>query len=93
LLYSNNYASKELNTAKRSITNSYPVDLANPSNVSSIILDNAAFGLSRAEIREFPQQIQAVTMAQMQQVIQDLIQPENLVIVTAGPGETVPKGS
>jgi zinc protease len=83
----------ELNTAKRSITNSYPVDLANPSNVSSIILDNAAFGLSRAEIREFPQQIQAVTMAQMQQVIQDLIQPENLVIVTAGPGETVPKGS
>jgi zinc protease len=83
----------ELNTAKRSITNSYPVDLANPSNVSSIILDNAAFGLSRAEIREFPQQIQAVTMAQMQQIIQDLIQPENLVIVTAGPGETVPKGS
>ncbi|WP_414568155.1 M16 family metallopeptidase [Nostoc sp. CCY 9925] len=82
----------ELNTAKRSITNSYPVDLANPSNVSSIILDNAVLGLSRAEIREFPQQIQAVTMAQMQQVIQDLIKPENLVIVTTGPGETVPKG-
>ncbi|MFN6535160.1 MAG: M16 family metallopeptidase [Nostoc sp. EkiNYC01] len=82
----------ELNAAKRSITNSYPVDLANPSNVSSIILDNAALGLSRAEIREFPQQIQAVNMAQIKQVIEDLIKPENLVIVTAGPGETVPKG-
>ncbi len=82
----------EFNTAKRSLTNSYPVDLANPSNVSSIILDNAVLGLSRSEIRDFPQRIQAVTMAQMQQAIQDLIKPENLVIVTAGPGETVPKG-
>jgi zinc protease len=68
------------------------VDLANPSNVSSIILDNAVLGLSRSEIRDFPQRIQAVTMAQMQQAIEDLIKPENLVIVTAGPGEIVPKG-
>jgi zinc protease len=83
----------EFNTAKRSISNSYPVDLANPSNVSSIILDNAVLGLSRSEIREFPQRIQAVTMADMQKAIEDLIKPENLVIVTAGPGNTVPKGS
>ena len=83
----------EFNAAKRSITNSYPVDLANPSDVSSIILDNAVLGLSRSEIREFPQRIQAVTMAQMQQAIEDLIKPQNLIIVTAGPGETVPKGS
>ncbi|BDI19900.1 peptidase M16 [Nostoc cf. commune SO-36] len=83
----------EFNTAKRSITNSYPVDLANPSNVSSIILDNAVLGLSRSEIREFPQRIQAVTMADMQKAIEDLIKPENLVIVTAGPGDSVTKGS
>ncbi|MEA5624497.1 pitrilysin family protein [Nostoc sp. UHCC 0251] len=83
----------EFNTAKRSITNSYPVDLANPSDVSSIILNNAVFGLSRSEIRDFPQRIQAVTMAQMQQAIEDLIKPENLVIVTAGPGEAASKGS
>ncbi|WP_412981969.1 M16 family metallopeptidase [Nostoc sp. UIC 10607] len=82
----------EFNTAKRSITNSYPVDLANPSNVSSIILNNAVLGLSRSEIREFSQRIQAVTMPQMQQAIEDLIKPENMVIVTAGPGDTVPKG-
>ncbi|MEH2391487.1 MAG: pitrilysin family protein [Nostoc sp.] len=81
----------EFNTAKRSITNSYPVDLANPSDVSSIILSNAILGLSQAEIREFPQKIQAVTMVQLQQAIEDLIKPENLVIVTAGPGDTVPK--
>ncbi|HYX17806.1 MAG TPA: pitrilysin family protein [Nostoc sp.] len=83
----------EFNAAKRSITNSYPVDLANPSNVSSIILDNTVLGLSRSEIRDFPQRIQAVTMAQMQQAIEDLIKPESLIIVTAGPEETVLKGS
>ncbi|QLE56610.1 pitrilysin family protein [Nostoc sp. TCL26-01] len=83
----------ELNAAKRSITNSYPVDLANPSDVSSIILDNAVLGLSTSELREFPQRIQAVTMANVQQAIQDFIKPENLVIVTAGPGNIVSEGS
>ncbi|MBD2596874.1 insulinase family protein [Nostoc spongiaeforme FACHB-130] len=81
----------ELNTAKRSITNSYPVELANPSEVTSIILNNAVLGLSPAEIREFPRRIQAVNMTQIQQVIKDLIQPENVVIVTAGPGDTASK--
>jgi len=83
----------ELNSAKRSITNSYPVDLASPSEVANIILDNSIYGLSPAEIREFPKRIEAVTMTQVQQAIQELIHPENLVIVTAGPGDTVPKGS
>ncbi|HLO83722.1 MAG TPA: pitrilysin family protein [Nostocaceae cyanobacterium] len=77
----------ELNTAKRSITNSYPVELASPNEVSSIILNNAVLGLSPEEIRTFPQRIQAVTMADVKQVITDLIKPENLVIVTAGPDE------
>ncbi|WP_026082813.1 M16 family metallopeptidase [Mastigocladopsis repens] len=76
----------ELNTAKRSITNSYPVDLANPSNVASIILDNAVYGLSQEEIREFPKRIETVTLDQVQQAIEELIQPDKLVIVTAGPG-------
>ncbi|HEY9803383.1 MAG TPA: pitrilysin family protein [Leptolyngbyaceae cyanobacterium] len=82
----------EVNTAKRTITNSYPVELANPSEVSSIILDNSVYGLSASEIREFPQRIQAVTMADVQQAIKDLIKPENLVVVTAGPGNITPSG-
>lgn len=76
----------ELNTAKRSITNSYPVELANPSNVANMILENAVYGLSQAEIREFPKRIQAVTLPQVQQAIQELIQPDKLVITTAGSG-------
>jgi zinc protease len=75
----------ELNAAKRSITNSYPVDLANPSDVAGMVLDNSVFGLSTTELRDFPKQIDAVTMTDVQKVIQDLIQPDNLVILTAGP--------
>ena len=81
----------EFNTAKRAITNSYPVNLANPSDVSSIILENSVYGLSASEIRDFPKRINAVTMAQVQQAIQEFIQPDKLVIVTAGPGDAVQK--
>ncbi|ARV61840.1 peptidase M16 [Nostocales cyanobacterium HT-58-2] len=75
----------ELNTAKRSITNSYPVDLANPGNVANMVLENAVSGLSQTELREFPKRIQAVTQEQVQQAIQELIHPDKLVIITAGP--------
>jgi zinc protease len=75
----------ELNAAKRSITSSYPVDLANPNSVAGQILMNAVYGLDRDEIRQFPEQIEAVTLEQVNQVIRDLIHPDNLVIVTAGP--------
>jgi zinc protease len=78
----------ELEAAKRSLTSSYPVDLSNPSSLVSEIASNATYGLSRDEIRQFPQQIEAVTIAQVQQTIQELIHPDQLVIVTAGPGET-----
>ena len=78
----------ELDAAKRSITSSYPVDLSNPSSLVSEIASNATYGLSRDEIRQFPQQIEAVTIAQVQQTIRELIHPDQLVIVTAGPGET-----
>jgi zinc protease len=76
----------ELDAAKRSLTSSYPVDLADPSSLVSEIAGNATYGLSLDEIRQFPQQIEAVTMAQVQQAIQELIHPDKLVIVTAGPG-------
>ncbi|BAZ02365.1 peptidase M16 domain-containing protein [Tolypothrix tenuis PCC 7101] len=82
----------EFNTAKRSLTNSYPVELANPSDLASTILSNSVFGLSPKEIREYPQRIESVKMSDVQEVIQELIKPENVVIVTAGSPPTVSKG-
>jgi zinc protease len=44
-------------------------------------------------LSQFPVKIGAVTAAQVQQVIEDFIQPDKLVIVTAGPGpEVIKKG-
>jgi zinc protease len=76
----------ELENAKRSLTSSYPVDLANPSDLAGVILNNTVTGLDPKELRQFPAKIEAVTPAQIQQVIQDFIRPESLVVVTAGPG-------
>jgi zinc protease len=79
----------EVETAKRSITSSYPVELSDPGTLVSELASNAAYGLSRDEIQKFPQQIEAVTIAQVQRAIQELIHPDRLVIVTAGPGAAV----
>ncbi len=83
----------ELENAKRSIKNSYPVELASPSNVADAILSNVVVGLGLEELSQFPTKIGAVTEQQIQQVIQEFIQPDKLVIVTAGPGtETIKQG-
>jgi zinc protease len=77
--------SAEVETAKRSLTSSYPVELADPNNLASVILTNAVYGLPLNEIRQYPAKIQSVTTAQVNQAIQELLHPNNLVIVTAGP--------
>jgi zinc protease len=83
----------ELENAKRSIKNSYPVELANPSSVADTILSDTVVGLGLEELSQFPNKVGAVTAQQVQQVIQDFIQPDRLMIVTAGPGtETIKKG-
>ena len=82
----------ELDGAKRSLISSYSVDLADPSNLSASILDNHVLGLTLEEIRQYPEKLNAVTPAQIQQAIADLIHPDNLVIVTAGPGDGTPTG-
>ncbi|MBI4784931.1 MAG: insulinase family protein [Oscillatoriophycideae cyanobacterium NC_groundwater_1537_Pr4_S-0.65um_50_18] len=82
----------ELDSAKRSLISGYSVDLADPSNLSASILDNDVLGLTPEEIRQYPEKLNAVTAEQVQQVIADLIHPDNLVIVTAGPGDGSPTG-
>jgi zinc protease len=84
-LRQNGISEAELSAAKRSITNSYPVELANPDAVVHRMLMNAVDGYGTEEIRDFPSKIEAVTMDQIDEVIQDLILPDQMLIVTAGP--------
>ncbi len=77
--------SAEVAAAKRSITSQYPVALANPDGLAQTILSNEVYGLGPSEIREFLNQIKAVTVDQVNQSAKELLHPDNLVVVTAGP--------
>ncbi|MFB2838138.1 M16 family metallopeptidase [Floridanema evergladense] len=75
----------EVENAKNSISRSYAVELADPDNLSGAILMNRVYGLDISEIHNFPQQIQAVTTEEVNKVAKELLRPDNLIIVTAGP--------
>lgn len=75
----------EVAAAKRSLTSSYPVELADPDELASTILMNAVYGLNINEIREYDAKIAAVTPAQVNQIIAEFLHPDRMVIVTAGP--------
>lgn len=76
--------------AKRSVASSYPVELADPDSLASNILMNLVYGLDLNEIQQFDDKIEAVTPAQVNQVIRELLHPDRVVVVTAGP-ETAQK--
>jgi zinc protease len=75
----------EVANSKRSISSNYTVDLASPDEIAGATLGNAVYGLNPNEISEFPKKIQAVTLEQVNQVAKELIQPDQFVIITAGP--------
>jgi len=83
---------EEVQAAKRSLTSIYTVSLANPDELASTILMNAVFGLGKEELRAFPQKIQAVTLEKVNLVAKELLQPDRLAIVTAGPGGDTAQG-
>ncbi|HEY9676207.1 MAG TPA: pitrilysin family protein [Waterburya sp.] len=77
--------SSEVAAAKRSITSEYPVGLADPSSLAQTILNNEVYGLGPSELRNFVSKIEAVKIDQVNQAAKELLHPENLVVVTAGP--------
>jgi zinc protease len=83
---------EEVQAAKRSLSSIYTVSLANPDELASTILMNEVYGLDEEELRTFPQKIRSVTLAQVNQVAKELLQPDNLVVVTAGPGSSSEQG-
>jgi zinc protease len=75
----------EVEIAKRAIASNYVVDLASPDDIAGATLGHAIYDLDPQEITEFPKKIQAVTLEQVNQAAKELIQPDRLVVVTAGP--------
>jgi zinc protease len=80
------FTSAEVATAKRSLISEYPVSLANPDQLVQTILQNEVYGLAKTEIREFVKHIESVNVEQVNQAAKELLHPDKLVVITAGPG-------
>lgn len=79
------FTSYEVAAAKVSLTSTYNVTLANPDYLAEQVLRNEVLGLAPEEIQTFSQKIQAITLDQVNQTAQELLHPDRLVVVTAGP--------
>ncbi len=75
----------ELEAAKRSLINSFPVDLVDPDNLAEAVLDDASFGFPVGHFYDFPQRIRAVTLEDANRAARELLHPDNLVVVTVTP--------
>jgi Predicted Zn-dependent peptidases len=75
----------ELEAAKNALINNFPVDLADPSALARIILADQIYGLPVGDFYQFPQRLNRVSLAQVNEVARTLIQPDRLLIVTVTP--------
>lgn len=75
----------EVATARRSLTSGYTVELADPDNLAAVLLMNTVYGLDPDEVRRFTDKIEAITQVQVNQAVQELLHPNQVIVVTAGP--------
>ncbi len=75
----------EVDNAKQSIASNYTVELGSADDVAGTSLGNLVYGLPESEIRDFPNKIRSVTLAQVNQAAKELLHPDNFIVITAGP--------
>nr|WP_100902736.1 pitrilysin family protein [Nostoc flagelliforme] len=75
----------EVETAKRTLISNYNVLLANPEELTDRILMNEVYGLDKGELHSFTDKIQKVSLTQVNQAARELLHPDQIVVVTAGP--------
>ncbi|MEH1900897.1 MAG: pitrilysin family protein [Nostoc sp.] len=75
----------EVETAKRTLISNYNVSLANPEELTDRILMNEVYGLDKVELHSFTDKIHKVTLDQVNQAARELLHPDQIVVVTAGP--------
>jgi zinc protease len=75
----------EVETAKRTLISTYNVSLANPEELTDRILINEVYGLDKVELYSFTDKIEKVNLDQVNQAARELLHPDQIVVVTAGP--------
>jgi zinc protease len=78
-------SAEEVETAKRTLMSSYNVSLANPEELTYRMMMNEVYGLDESELGSFSEKIQQVTLNEVNQASRDLVHPDKIVVVTAGP--------
>ncbi|MEM8716040.1 MAG: insulinase family protein, partial [Cyanobacteria bacterium P01_G01_bin.4] len=81
----NGVTAAELEQARNSFVNSYPVGLADPDAVAGAFLRREVLGLPLEELYDFPEKVKALTLEDINLVAAKLLKPEAAQIVTAGP--------
>lgn len=84
-LHKKGVTAAEVETAKRNLTGNYNVSLASPDELTYRIIRNNVLGLNTEELRSYTEKIQAVTLQQVNQAARELLHPDKIVVVTAGP--------
>ena len=82
----------EVNFAKGSLVQSYPRMIETNSGVASRLAELAFFGLPPSELARYPEQIEAVTIADVTRVAKEYLHPDNAVIVVVGDLSTIRGG-
>ena len=82
----------EIETAKHNLIGNYNVSLASPDELTYRIIKNSVLGLDTEELRSYTEKIQAVTPAQVNQAARELLHPDKIVVVTAGPAVLADRG-
>ncbi len=76
---------QEVETAKRNLISNYNISLANPEQLSRLMVMNEVYGLNQGELRSFISKIEQVNLNQVNQAARELLHPDKIVVVTAGP--------
>jgi zinc protease len=81
----------DVEAAKHTLISNYKVSLANPEELVNQMLMNQVHGLEVTELHSFTEKIKKVTLAEVNQAARELLNPNKIVVVTAGPSVVADK--
>ncbi len=75
----------EFDVAKKSLINNFSTEFADPDSIASSLLSDEIYGFPVGDFYKFPQRIQSITLEQVNRAAKELLQPDNLLIVSVVP--------
>ncbi len=75
----------EFDVAKKSLINNFSTEFADPDSIASSLLSDEIYGLPVGDFYKFPQRIQSITLEQVNRAAKELLQPDNLLIISVVP--------